>query len=76
MLLLEALPGSISKYCSVVMLISPEAVAISLAGLISPSERRVIFGVKEDADGFDDLLQAAQSSLDFWDNPLHFAHTF
>jgi hypothetical protein len=36
----------------------------------SPGERVTIFVVREGADMFDDLLEAAQSSLDFWDNPL------
>jgi len=29
-----------------------------------------VFVVAESGDGTDDLLSAAQSSLDFWDNPL------
>jgi len=29
-----------------------------------------VFGVPEQAEPADDLLSAAQSSLDFWDNPL------
>ncbi len=36
----------------------------------SPGERLVIFVVKEAADNFDDLLEAAQNNLDFWDNPF------
>lgn len=30
----------------------------------------IVFVIKESADTFDDLLSAAQSSLDFWDNPF------
>jgi len=30
----------------------------------------VVFVVEESADGVADLTSAAQSSLDFWDNPL------
>ncbi|OIO96445.1 MAG: hypothetical protein AUK03_03970 [Anaerolineae bacterium CG2_30_64_16] len=29
-----------------------------------------VFVVEEPAERFDDLLAAAESSLDFWDNPL------
>ena len=36
----------------------------------SPGERLVVFVVKEVADSFDDLLEATQSSLEFWDNPF------
>jgi hypothetical protein len=43
---------------------------VELRGPFSPGERIVIFVVKEDGGGFDDLLEAAQSSLDFWDNPF------
>jgi len=35
-----------------------------------PGARVVVFVIEEPADTFDDLLSAAQSSLDFWDNPL------
>jgi hypothetical protein len=43
---------------------------LELQGPFSPGERVIIFVVKEGTDHFDDLLQAAQSSLDFWDNPF------
>ena len=36
----------------------------------SPGTRVIVFVVKESDDTFDDLLLAAQSSLDFWDNPF------
>ena len=36
----------------------------------SLGERLIIFVLKEGADSFDDLLEATQSSLDFWDNPF------
>lgn len=35
-----------------------------------PGARVVVFVIEEPADTFDDLLAAAQSSLDFWDNPF------
>ena len=34
-----------------------------------PGSRVTVFVVEESADPFGDLLIAAQSSLDFWDNP-------
>ncbi len=43
---------------------------VELHGPFSPGERVIVFVVKEDANIFDDLLEAAQSSLDFWDNPF------
>jgi len=43
---------------------------VQLQGPFSPGERITIFVVKEMTDLFDDLAQAAQSSLDFWDNPF------
>ena len=36
----------------------------------SPGARVTVFVIEEPADRFDDLLLAAESSLDFWDNPL------
>jgi len=35
-----------------------------------PGARIVVFVIEEMLDIFDDLLSAAQSSLDFWDNPF------
>ncbi len=35
-----------------------------------PGEHVIVFVVKEVADSFDDLLEAAQGNLDFWDNPF------
>jgi hypothetical protein len=35
----------------------------------APGARVVVFVVPESSDGMDDLLSAAQTSLDFWDNP-------
>jgi hypothetical protein len=36
-----------------------------------PTGARVtVFVIEEPADTFDDLLLAAETSLDFWDNPL------
>lgn len=34
-----------------------------------PGARITVFVIEEPADAFDDLVSAAQSSLDFWDNP-------
>jgi len=35
----------------------------------SPGAYITVFVIEEPADNFSDLLMAAQSSLDFWDNP-------
>jgi hypothetical protein len=35
-----------------------------------PGTRLVVFVMGEPAEAFDDLLRAAESSLDFWDNPF------
>ncbi len=35
-----------------------------------PGAHVTIFVIKESGDTFGDLLAAAQSSLDFWDNPF------
>ncbi len=35
-----------------------------------PGEHVIVFVVKEVTDNFDDLLEAAQSNLGFWDNPF------
>lgn len=35
-----------------------------------PGARIVVFVIEEPDETFDDLLAAAQSSLDFWDNPF------
>jgi hypothetical protein len=44
---------------------------VELQGPFSPGERIIIFVVKAfNAPFEDDLIQAAQSSLDFWDNPF------
>lgn len=34
-----------------------------------PGARLTVFVVEEPVDNFSDLVSAAQSSLDFWDNP-------
>jgi|GEM_PF-595654 len=36
----------------------------------SPGSRLMVFVVGESSDTFDDLMNASQSSLDFWDNPF------
>jgi len=43
---------------------------VELHGPFLPGEHIIVFVVKDTADVFDDLLDAAQSSLDFWDNPF------
>ncbi len=35
-----------------------------------PGARVIVFVIEEPADTFNDLVLAAESSLDFWDNPL------
>jgi len=35
-----------------------------------PGARVIVFVIEEPADTFSDLVLAAESSLDFWDNPL------
>ncbi len=35
-----------------------------------PGARLIIFVIEETADPFRELLQAAESSLDFWDHPF------
>ena len=35
-----------------------------------PGERVIVFVIKEGSDTFNDLLEAAQSGLDFWNNPF------
>lgn len=37
---------------------------------LSAGDRVVVFVIPESAESFHDLATAAQSSLDFWDNPL------
>jgi hypothetical protein len=36
---------------------------------LAPGTRVIVFVIEEEPDTFDDLVQAAQSNLDFWDNP-------
>ncbi len=43
---------------------------IELQVPLPEGERVVVFVVPESVELFIDLTQAAQSSLDFWDNPL------
>ncbi len=35
-----------------------------------PGSRVTIIVIEEGADSFHDLLQASESGLDFWDNPI------
>ncbi|MCZ7571029.1 MAG: hypothetical protein M5U01_20980 [Ardenticatenaceae bacterium] len=35
-----------------------------------PGARVTVFVIEEPAEAFNDLLSAAESSLDFWDNPF------
>ncbi|MGB0383612.1 MAG: hypothetical protein ACPGWR_02215 [Ardenticatenaceae bacterium] len=43
---------------------------IKLEVPFSRGTRLLVFVLEEPADTFDDLLQASESSLDFWDNPF------
>lgn len=43
---------------------------IELQVPLPAGERVVVFVVPEPAETFSDLVEAAHSSLDFWDNPL------
>jgi hypothetical protein len=43
---------------------------IELQVPLPPGERVVVFVVPETAESFSELMEAAQSSLDFWDNPM------
>jgi hypothetical protein len=36
----------------------------------APGSRLLIFVIQDQSDSFGDLLAAAESSLDFWDNPF------
>jgi hypothetical protein len=36
----------------------------------APGSRLLVFVIQDLTDAFSDLLSAAQSSLEFWDNPL------
>ena len=42
---------------------------IELTVPYAPGAHVVVFVVQEPADAMDDLVTAAQTSLDFWDNP-------
>ena len=39
-------------------------------GSFQPGERLTVIVIREAAQEFDDLVAAAGSTLDFWDNPL------
>jgi hypothetical protein len=43
---------------------------VELSVPLPPGARVTVFVIEESGDRFDDLMLAAQSSLDFWDNPL------
>ena len=43
---------------------------IELQVPLPAGERVVVFVVPESVESFSDLTEAAESSLDFWDNPL------
>jgi hypothetical protein len=43
---------------------------VELTVPFAPGERLVVFVIQELGEPFNDLVAAAQSSLDFWDNPL------
>ena len=58
------LPQSALKYDTEVM----EEGRVELKVPFPPGARVVVFVIQEAANVFDELLEAAQSSLDFWDN--------
>jgi hypothetical protein len=43
---------------------------IELTVPYAPGARVVVFVVPESADAMDDLVAAAQTSTEFWDNPI------
>jgi hypothetical protein len=43
---------------------------VEFAGPFQPGERLTVIVIPEAAREFDDLVDAAGSTLDFWDNPL------
>jgi hypothetical protein len=59
-------PQTALKYTTEVM----EDGRVELDVPFPPGARVTVFVVVEPADSFADLLLAAQSSLDFWDNPV------
>ena len=42
---------------------------LELAVPFAPGDRVTVFVVREQAESFDNLLAASQSTTDFWDNP-------
>jgi len=42
---------------------------VELTVPFSPGARVAVFVIEEPPDALDDLVSAAQSNLDFWDNP-------
>ena len=45
---------------------------VELTVPFAPGAHVIIFVIEAAADGFDELLAAAQSSLDFWDHPFDY----
>jgi len=43
---------------------------VELSVPLPPGAHVTVFVIAESSERFDDLISAAQSSLDFWDNPL------
>ena len=43
---------------------------VELSVPLPPGARVTVFVIEESGEKFDDLMSAAQSSIDFWDNPL------
>jgi len=43
---------------------------VEFVGSFQPGERLTVIVIREAAQEFDDLVAAAGSTLDFWDNPL------
>lgn len=66
MIRIKPLPQTALKYDSQVM----EDGRLELFVPFSPGERVTVMVIRESTDSFDELLSAAESSLDFWDNPF------
>ena len=43
---------------------------VEFVGSFQPGERLTVIVIREAAQEFDDLIAAAGSTLDFWDNPF------
>jgi len=62
----KVVPQTALKYDVQVM----EKGRVELHVPFAPGVRVTVVVIRESPDAFDDLLSAAESSLDFWDNPF------